>query len=282
MKARFLSWWQYIGKHWVATIIIVFVGVIVLIILGYLFRWDWTGFNNGTSQITITSPSNGNYKANVPQLSKSLWDWLQLLVIPVVLAVAGFWFNKIQKDRDQQVEEALKESEVEAARALKLREEKAAKDRERLERESREDNQRENALQTYIDKMSELLLHEKLCDSENGDDVRNIARMRTMTVLTQLDARRIGYVFSFLRETGLNSTTSKYNKVSLNDADLHNVNWSQANLRNADLSGANLEEADLSHTYLSHADLSDTNLVKANLSHANLNIALQLHFLIHP
>ena len=109
MGTRFRSWWQYIRKHWVATIIIVIVGLIVLIILGYLFRWDWTGFNNGTSQITITSPSNGNYKATVSQPSKSLWDWLQLLAvlaIPVVVGLGAAWFTVQQgkvNDRDTRI-----------------------------------------------------------------------------------------------------------------------------------------------------------------------------------
>jgi hypothetical protein len=196
MEARVRSWWLYIRKHWVATIIIVFVGVIVLIVLGYLFKWDWTGFNNGTSQITITSPSKGNYKATVTQPSKSLWDWLQLLAvlaIPVVVGLGAAWFTVQQgkvNDRDNK------------------------------------DNQREKALQDYIDKISELLLKEHL-DERTADGIlkseyeqaRKIARVLTITVLNQLDVRRIGYVFAFLREAELMSTVSNNDVVSLSNAD---------------------------------------------------------------
>src|SRR5260221_8343698 len=99
--------------------------LIALIIIGY--RFDWTGFN-------------GHNKSG-----KSLWDWMQLLFIPVVLAVAGFWFNHRERKAAELRAEA--EREIERQRA-------------KTESDIAEDNQREEALKEYIDKMSELLLHE--------------------------------------------------------------------------------------------------------------------------
>ena len=109
-----------------------------------------------------------------------------------MLAIAGLWFNQIQKGRDQK-----------AAEAQKQREENAAKEREKLERESREDNQREVALQAYLDKMSELILEKKLRDSAEEDEIRKIARVRTLTVLRRLDPIRKASVIQFLHESGL-------------------------------------------------------------------------------
>jgi len=57
-----------------------------------------------------------------------------------MLAIGGFWLNRIQKSRD----------------------EKAAQQRAKTEHEIATDNQRETALQAYIDKMSELLLEKNL------------------------------------------------------------------------------------------------------------------------
>jgi uncharacterized protein YjbI with pentapeptide repeats len=247
MDARFRSWWQYIGKHWITTLIIVFVCVILLIVLGYLFKWDWTGFNNGTSQITITSPSNGNYRATLSQPSKTLWDWLQLLAvlaIPVVVGLGAAWFTVQQgkvKDRDNK------------------------------------DNQREKALQDYIDKISELLLKEHL-DERTADGIlkpeyeqaRKIARVLTITVLNQLDVRRIGYVFAFLREAELMSTVSNSDVVSLGNADFSEVNWNQANLSKVNLGRANLSNASLSNSSLREANLSRANLSYTNLLNTNL------------
>jgi uncharacterized protein HemX len=58
-----------------------------------------------------------------------------LLIVPLVLAIGGFWFNQIQKDREQ----------------------KAAEQRAKTEQTIAENNQQEVALQEYINKMGGLL-----------------------------------------------------------------------------------------------------------------------------
>jgi len=92
------------------------------------------------------------------------------------------------------------------------------------------DNQRHATLQAYLDKMSELLLNgnlaERTADGQLNPEYKRgclVARVRTITVLTQLDARRIGYVFAFLREAELMSATKDDNAISLKNADLHAV-----------------------------------------------------------
>jgi hypothetical protein len=105
--------------------------------------------------------------------SKTLWDWLQLLGVLAIPVVVGF-----------------------GAVCFTTRQGKIA-DAEN------KDNQRETALQAYIDKMSELLLHEKLRDSAEEDEVRKVARVRTLTILSRLDAKRKYHVLQFLYESGL-------------------------------------------------------------------------------
>jgi uncharacterized protein YjbI with pentapeptide repeats len=88
-----------------------------------------------------------------------------------------------------------------------------------------------------------------------------MSRERTITILFQLDARHISYVFTFLREAGLILTTSNDTVVNLNHADLRTVSWSHADLSgaylyNANLSGADLFRAKLRNAHLSNADLS--------------------------
>lgn len=163
-----------------------------------------------------------------------------MLIIPLALAIGGFWLRQIQRTTEQR---------------------------------RTTDNQRETALQSYIDKISDLLLKEYLGEIKiNGvlkpehDKVRNIARVRTITILFQLDARRIGYVFAFLREAGLMSNKPNSSIVSLSAANLIGVN----------LSGANLSKADLSGAILFRANLHDAILFRANLRGANLREAHDL------
>jgi hypothetical protein len=128
------SWWKQVKKHPYATSLVVVLVLLLFIFSANRFGWDWTGFNSGISQITVTSGLKGNYSATISQPSKTLWDWLGLLAVLAIPAVVGFgavWFTTRQS----------KSADAE-----------------------HKDNQREAALQAYIDKMSELLLHEHLGD----------------------------------------------------------------------------------------------------------------------
>jgi hypothetical protein len=50
-----------------------------IVICGYLFGWKLTGLSK-----------------------RALWDWLQLLIIPAVLAGGGLWFNHQQREQELQ------------------------------------------------------------------------------------------------------------------------------------------------------------------------------------
>lgn len=99
-----------------------------------------------------------------------------MLIVPLVFAIGGFWFNQIQKDREQ----------------------KAAEQRAKTEQTIAEDNQQEAALQEYINKMSDLLIDEELCKPTAKEETRKVARVRTLTVLPRLNGKRKGIVLQFL------------------------------------------------------------------------------------
>lgn len=104
---------------------------------------------------------------------KMLWDWLQLLAalaIPVVIAAGTLWFSAQQGEANTRIAQ---------------------------------DQQQEDALQTYLDHMSDLLLNNKLHESQPGDGVRNVARARTLTILPQLDGARKGEIVRFLLDARL-------------------------------------------------------------------------------
>src|SRR5262249_16860327 len=131
------------------------------------------------------------------QPAKSLWDWLGLLAtlaIPIVVGFGAAWFTAQQ-------------GKVSSAENT--------------------DNQRENALQTYIDKISELLLEKNLRGSNSGDEIRKVARVRTVTMLFQLDNERKKSILRFLYESGLinkNNSIIELRGVDLIKADLGDAN----------------------------------------------------------
>jgi uncharacterized protein YjbI with pentapeptide repeats len=247
MVSTLRSWWQKnrkpVGVVGIIVACVLVIALIVAILGGYLFNWDWTGL----------VPYNPPTKESNFQRGKTLWDWLQLLIIPVVLAIGGFWLNQIQKNREQ----------------------RTTKQQAELERKIARDNQQEITLQAYIDNMSELLLKEHLGEKAHLDELkpqynelRKIARVRTLTVLQRLDAVRKFSVLLFLHESGLidkGRCVVELDIANLQGADLRGVHLEEAQLR-----GAKLQGADLSFAYLSGADLKDANLHGSNLIGADL------------
>jgi uncharacterized protein YjbI with pentapeptide repeats len=261
MGARLRSWWQQIRTRPVASVLIALlimvIVLIVLSVLGYIFNWDWVGLG---PYISSPHPNGSNF-----QRGKTLWDWLQLLIIPAVLAVAGYGINL-----------TISRSEQEATKQRAHSEREAAEKRAETEREIALDNQRETALQAYLNSMSELLLHENLRNSEAVDKVRDIARVRALTTLPRLDLKRKGSVLLFLAESGLISIDDPI--INLYRADLSRVQlykpWlEEVNLQETNLSEADLYEADLFAANLSKADLYEAHLIGAKLYWVNLREA---------
>lgn len=191
---------------------------------------------------------------------KTVWDLLKLLIVPVVIAGVGIIGG-------------------------------AWFTRQRAQ---------ETALQTYLDKMSELLIDDQLHKKDNRyDPTRVTARARTLTILIQLDGKRKKIVLQFLRESrlinkekvNLENVTIPPSLVGLRGADLSNAQLRDmklistdrkesvslegaflqgANLRSVDLGGADLREADLTYADLSGANLRGADLTDADLRGANL------------
>ena len=211
-------------------------------------------------------------------------NWLELLVVPLVLLGIGLLFQIRQSE--------VEERRLEAAQHI---EEQRAQD---------------EALQTYLEQMGQMLLDKErpLLQSKEGDEVQLLARARTVTILRRLDSARNRYILQFLREAQL-VPSNRYNVqehivrldyanlskanlkgayldsfslqgTDLSGADLRDAYLAWSFLRNAKLNGSNLRGADLSgdtdlsgNTDLSQADLSNAKLVEANLSNVILSNA---------
>jgi uncharacterized protein YjbI with pentapeptide repeats len=216
----------------------------------------------------------------------TLRNWLPIvgaLLVPVVIAL-GIWgitwqLEKLENQRAQQ--------------AQKLENQRAKADRELAEQRAQDE-----ALQAYLDQMSQLMLDRKLLEAEPGDPVHTLAQARTSTAILRLDAEHNESVTHFLISSGLSvrtkdsarllrGSTLSHAKLSgahlpnadlgdadLSGADLSNALMVNANLIVADLSGADLSDSLLDNAdlvaHLPNADLSGASLIGADLSEANL------------
>ena len=233
-------WWRRWWKRvlWLGGILVVLLIVQLLIRIGYAPSWtSFTGF--GSHKV----------KEHV-QPAKTLWDWLDLLIIPIVLAIGGYLFTRSENRTTQ-----------------------AAAERRALD----------DTLQAYLDGMSQLLTDKELPlhSAQPGDSLSTVARARTLTVLTRLDGERKASVVQFLFESELiyreqilpfegGLIKRQHNIVSLDQANLSEAYLSNTDLSGADLGGANLTGADLGEANLTGADLGEANLTGANMSRVNL------------
>ena len=222
---------------------VVVAAVVVLIRVGQ--HYQWTGFGESVR------PKADNQEI---QPRKTLWDWLQLFIVPLALAAIGLWFSAQQDAHQQEIE----------------------KDRAKSDQHIEEQRAQDAALQAYLDQMSQLMLDGDLLDSKQDSEVRTLARARTQTVIARLDSRRKGSVVQFLYEASLikkENPVVSLSDVRLSGANLSHLELSDANLSEAELKGTNLSDANLSDANLSEAKLKGANLSDANLSDANLSHA---------
>src|SRR5947208_999168 len=84
-------------------IIVTLIVLAAFILAMWMFGWDWTGFNGGYSTITTTSTSHGTTITTAKPPGKTLWDLLQLLIIPLALAVIAILFNLAKSRTERQI-----------------------------------------------------------------------------------------------------------------------------------------------------------------------------------
>ncbi len=283
--------------------LILLVGVIivcVMIVLVQLYTGDfmqrlfpWTGLRDtqnshpslkGYDKVQIAEEDTHSHKKKTItyelQPGKRPWDWLQLLLVPLVLFLVAYAFNSYQASTSQQIEEKSKQEQV---------------------------------VDDYLNQMSTILLQHNLHDSKSGDPIRALAQAFTLTALDRLDSEHKNIIILFLyradllkyhyylhneKECGDPTALKKQfpdekpiitlsqgdiegvtiNNLGLACIDLHNMEMEGANFSESDLDRADLGlsfamGADFSYTSLIAADLYFLDLENANLQGAQLQFA---------
>lgn len=216
---------------------------------------------------------------------KTLWDWLQLLVIPVALVGVGYVLSSLQSEREQRREEQR------AERAQRREARQAARDRAIAA-----DDRREEALRGYLGEMSDLMLERRLLRARGSSEARQVARTLTLTVLRRLDSRRKAVVARFLVESHLlYEGLGRTSRLDLAGADFRDVQLGGVtfgllpvggvvgsgrlvSFRGADFRGAVFRRATMVSTRfenarLAGADFSGATLVEASFRGADLTDA---------
>ncbi len=188
--------------------------------------------------IVVRTAQAGNL--GVENEEKSLWDWAELLIVPIALALGAYWLDH----RTGQLERM---------------------------REQRQENQRKKGLIVQMGTSNNkiaLQAYKELSEIASfKDGVLHGADLR------EANLSGASFLSADLREANLSGAILLL--TNLRNTDLRGALLQGAQLaQNPELSGsaqpAVLQDADLRATYLRYVNLVDANLRDANLSEANL------------
>jgi uncharacterized protein YjbI with pentapeptide repeats len=207
-----------------------------------------------------------------PGHTRTLWDWLHLLLVPVIL-IAGFgWLSIQQAQSNLQLSRQQHDTTLQIADA----------------------QQQATTLSNYEASISDMMLHDGLRTSQPHSTVALVAEVDTATTLRQLEPAGKGSLLRFLYETALINNDTHV--IGLSELDAHNANLVNIDLRDtylfgldmhgSDMRGVNLSFATLNYVSLANSnlagadlqgsDMRDTDLTGANLSGANLKDVTEL------
>lgn len=214
------------------VLLLLLIAVVTIMVAGY--SHSWTGFSSYHDSTGIFYPA------------KKLWDWMELLLIPALLATLAFFFSRAQSHREI---------------ALGLL------------------NKREQALQDYFSYMTQLLVNTDCQNEDNVESAQRLARVRTITLLEMLEGRQKGYVVMFLVEAGLvdrdspliNLERANLQSLELEPGDYSMCNFHGVNLYGANLAWCNLTHSDLGGSTIQRADLESIDLSSSNLDYTDLS-----------
>jgi uncharacterized protein YjbI with pentapeptide repeats len=237
--------------------------IVFLIYVGYLaFSPEpplWTGFGKSVKDPNI-------------EPAKTLFDWLELLIIPSSLGLLGWLYQEAEKSKVQKTEE---------------------------------ERARNKTLSSFFNTITDLLKDHNLANNPTVQ-VKALARTRINMTLAQLDGARKGQVLQFLYESnlidkspglkllGANFNNAILDHIVLGASEIRGANFVNASFKNANLNeiimnSSNFEKANLSGSLVENADFSYTNLKNskwknmdlttvefegANLTNANLRGSL--------
>jgi len=214
---------------------------------------EWTGFGtyNGVEGETR---------------HKTLWNWLELIIIPVSLGLFIWVFTTFEKDKNKIIED---------------------------------EKFRDVTLDSFMKVMTELIIQHDLAGDPSAKSIA-IAKARISIALDQLDGARKGQILQFLYESDLIDNKPKFKlrganfnyaildriilveaevrgayfeNTSLRDSNLNGSSFNSCSFKNADLSNSKIEETDLGYTDLTNAKLRNMDLTTIDFEGANLTNA---------
>jgi uncharacterized protein YjbI with pentapeptide repeats len=183
---------------------------------------------------------------------KTLWDWLQLLLVPIILLAGILWLSILQNQDNQQLMQQQRDIATRIAAQ----------------------QQQNTLLANYETQITDMMLHDNLLKAQTISPASQVAQVRTLAVFRQLNPDSKALLLRFLYDTNL--INNDFHIISMRGVDVTNAHLASLDLRDTYLSGADLHGSDMRGINLSFATLVFTDLSGSNLHGADLH-ATDLH-----
>jgi uncharacterized protein YjbI with pentapeptide repeats len=213
----------------------------------------WTGFGKSIKDEKI-------------EPAKTLFDWLDLLIIPLSLGFLGWLYKEAEKSKTERGEE---------------------------------ERSRNESLNSFFNIITDLLKNHDLSGSPSNQ-TKAMARTRINMTLSQLDGGRKGQLLQFLYESDLIDNSPKlkllganfnaaildqivlggseirgafFKNASIKEANLNEIILNSSNLENANLSGSLVEKSDFAYSNLKNSKMKNMDLTTVDFEGADLTNA---------
>lgn len=185
--------------------------------------------------------------------AKTLFDWLDLLIIPLSIGLLGWLYKEAEKSKTKKIEEERARSE---------------------------------SLNSFFNIITDLLKDHDLSGTPSKQ-TKAMAKTRINVTLSQLDGGRKGQLLQFLYESdlidispkmkllGANFNDSILDQIVLGGSEIRGAYFKNATIKEANLNGiilnsSNLENANLSGSLVDNSDFGYTNLKNSVMKNMNL------------
>jgi uncharacterized protein YjbI with pentapeptide repeats len=205
---------------------------------------------------------------------KTIWDLLDLIMVPIALIFVAYWLNLSEK---------------------------------RTEAQQLEEQNQRIILQDYFAQIRDFILEKNLLICSQESALRKLARTITKITLHEVNGSRRGIIIRFLYESGLvsqkdpiiflsgsdcreaelsyamlqevtliqiNGSGTIFSRANLSMSRLNESNFSNADFSSADLRNSNISRANLSGAKLTNTNFEGANLIRANLENATMRGAI--------
>jgi hypothetical protein len=219
----------------------------------FWFGWDWKALIGWKALVGYINPTDATGRKDAVQVYAVIVAGVVAAITAAVgLANLRLTRRNLEQQRELEAQRADEQRKLEAQRA------------------------QGTALQAYYEQIGKLLTEYDLRTTDR-EDIRELARGQTLTVLQEVNGKGKGSLLTFLHGAGLISKAGKNPAVALTAANLRESDLRRIDLRTADLQEADLQGADLFGASLYFlANLQGANLQGARVANEQLAEAISL------